>query len=52
MTSARDITLRLIEEGISARAHFQIWWTLRNVALPKYLPAMNDRALVGLRVRS
>lgn len=42
MSSAHDITLRLIEEGINARAHFQIWWALRNLALPKYLPAMNN----------
>lgn len=42
MTSAHDIALRLIEEGINARAHFQIWWALRNLALPKYLPAMNN----------
>lgn len=42
MSSAHDITLRLIEEGTKARAHFQIWWALRNLALPKYLPAMNN----------
>lgn len=42
MSSAYNITLRLIEEGINARAHFQIWWTLRNLAIPKYLPVMNN----------
>lgn len=42
MSSAHDITFRLVEEGINARAHFQIWWALRNLALPKYLPAMNN----------
>jgi hypothetical protein len=42
MSNARAISLLLIEEGISARAHFQVWWALRNLALPKYLPAMND----------
>lgn len=42
MASAHDIALRLIDEGINARSHFQIWWALRNLALPKYLPAMND----------
>lgn len=42
MSSAHDITLRLIEEGINARAHYQVWWALRNLALPKYLPAMNN----------
>lgn len=42
MSSATSITLGLIEEGIAARAHFQVWWTLRNLALPKYLSTMNN----------
>lgn len=42
MTSAREITERLIEEGISARAHFQIWWALRNLALPTYHETMSQ----------
>ena len=42
MNRAASITYQLIEEGISARAHFQVWWALRNLALPKYLPTMND----------
>lgn len=42
MSTAHNITLRLIEEGINARAHFQIWWALRNLAFPKYLPTMNN----------
>ena len=42
MSTAHTITLLLIEEGIAARAHFQVWWALRNLALPKYLPTMND----------
>ena len=42
MTGARGITEHLIEEGIAARAHFQVWWALRNLALPRLLPAMND----------
>ena len=42
MSTAHAITLLLIEEGIAARAHFQVWWALRNLAIPKYLPAMND----------
>jgi hypothetical protein len=46
MSSAHDIALRLIEEGTNARAHFQIWWALRNLALPKYLPAMNNMEYV------
>jgi HEPN superfamily AbiU2-like protein len=42
MTSARDITERLIEEGINARAHFQVWWALRNLALPTYHETMSQ----------
>src|SRR6478672_3133902 len=41
MSTARNITSQLIEEGIAARGHFQVWWALRNLALPKYYPAMN-----------
>lgn len=40
--TARDITLHLIEDGIAARAHFQVWWALRNRALPEYLDTMNE----------
>lgn len=40
--SATLITQRLIEEGTSARAHFQIWWALRNLALPKFHQVMSD----------
>ena len=46
MTAATNITHRLIEEGINARAHFQVWWALRNLALPKYHETMNDYAHV------
>ncbi len=42
MTTAKAITLRLIEEGTNARAHYQVWWALRNLALPKYHHAMNS----------
>jgi hypothetical protein len=52
MSNAHAISLQLIEEGISARAHFQIWWALRNLALPKYLPAMNDTSYVHFFVAS
>ena len=31
----------LIDEGIAAKAHFQTWWALRNVALPTYYETMN-----------
>lgn len=43
MSTAHDIAMLLIEEGTAARAHFQVWWALRNLALPKYLSTMNDR---------
>lgn len=42
MTTAHAIVHRLIEEGINARAHFQVWWALRNLALPKYHETMSD----------
>ena len=46
MTHISHITEILIEEGIKTRAHFQVWWALRNRALPKYYAAMNDFAYV------
>lgn len=46
MSKAKEIAHTLIEEGIKARAHFQVWWTLRNKALPNYYEAMNDFAYV------
>lgn len=46
MTHLATITEILIEEGVKARAHFQVWWALRNRALPKYHSAMNDFAYV------
>ena len=42
MSGAQKIVELLIEEGIAARAHFQIWWALRNLAIPRYLDTMND----------
>jgi AbiU2 len=42
MSKATEIAYTLIEEGSKARAHFQIWWALRNKALPKYYRAMNN----------
>lgn len=42
MATAHEISDRLIEEGINARAHFQVWWALRNRALPKYHATMSD----------
>jgi len=46
MSTAHAITLLLIEEGSAARAHFQVWWALRNLAIPKYLCAMNDASYI------
>jgi hypothetical protein len=42
MSEARAITQVLIEEGIAARAHFQVWWALRNLAIPQFLRTMNN----------
>ena len=44
MNNARAIVVQLMEEGSAARAHFQIWWALRNLAIPQYLPMMNAHA--------
>ena len=46
MSEARDITEHLIEEGTAARAHFQVWLALRNLAVQRLLPAMNDLSYV------
>ncbi|MDO8926509.1 MAG: hypothetical protein Q7U94_06320 [Sideroxyarcus sp.] len=46
MSRAITITHQLIEEGISARAHFQVWWALCNLALPKYESTMNNLGYV------
>ena len=42
MNEITKIITDLIDEGIAANAHFQTWWALRNLALPKYLNAMNN----------
>lgn len=42
MATSRAIANKLIEEGTRARAHFQVWWTLRSLALPTYYESMND----------
>lgn len=42
MSEARVIANTLIEEGIAARGHFQVWWTLRNKALPRFYDTMNN----------
>ena len=46
MTQPRIITNLLIQEGIKAKAHFQVWWALRNRALPRFLDTMNDHEYV------
>lgn len=46
MTQSLKIVLRLIEEGTKARAHFQIWWVLRSLALPKYYWTMSDSSYI------
>jgi hypothetical protein len=42
MSPARQILETLIEEAFSAKANFQTWWALRNLALPDYYETMND----------
>lgn len=44
MSGARTILVQLMEEGSAARAHFQVWWALRNLAIPQYLPTMDNHA--------
>lgn len=46
MSTARRILEILLEEGVAARAHFQTWWALRNVALPTHFDTMNDCSYV------
>lgn len=46
MTSALKILDHLIEEANAARAYFQTWWALRNLALPEYYDTMNDSTIV------
>lgn len=46
MRKATRIAYILIDEGKKARAHFQVWWALRNKALPKYYKSMSDLAYV------
>lgn len=46
MASTIAILEPLIEETNAARAHYQVWWALRNLALPDFYEAMNDRRYV------
>ena len=46
MNSLQTILFSLIEEGTAAKAHFQVWWALRNLALPDYYETMNQSQYV------
>ncbi|MBB6186664.1 hypothetical protein [Rhodanobacter sp. MP7CTX1] len=46
MTVAFKILGHLIDEANAARAHFQVWWALRNLALPEFYDTMNDSKYV------
>ena len=46
MSETREIATVLIEEGIAARGHFQVWWALRNKALPCFYETMNNHEYV------
>ncbi|WP_156909599.1 hypothetical protein [Ottowia thiooxydans] len=45
-SKANEIAHLLIDEGTKARAHFQVWWALRNKALPTYYTTMNNHDYV------
>lgn len=45
MASSHEIIHALVEEGNVAKAHCQVWWALRNLALPKFYPDMNDESV-------
>lgn len=42
MSNVLHVIHNLIDHGNCAQAHFQIWWALRNCALPEYSETMND----------
>lgn len=46
MALAVEILQHLIDEASAARAHYQVWWALRNLALPDFYDTMNDPAYV------
>jgi hypothetical protein len=46
MSNACLIAGHLIEEGTAARAHFQVWWTLRRLARPRFHQVMNVSSYV------
>jgi len=42
MNDTQQIFWRLFEEASAASRYFHTWWALRNLAIPAYLPVMND----------
>lgn len=46
MIESTKIAQVIIEEGIAARGHFQVWWALRNLALPKFNETMDNHEYV------
>lgn len=45
MTSSQEILHSLIEEANAAKAHYQVWWALRNLALPDFYSTMNNEKI-------
>lgn len=43
----KKIIQDLLDEGNSAKAHFETWWALRNRALPDFYSAMNKHEYVN-----
>jgi hypothetical protein len=46
MTELINVISSIIEECKAANSHFQVWWALRNLALPEYYDTMNERRYV------
>ena len=42
MASTIQILQHLIDETNAVRAHYQVWWALRNLALPDFYDTMKD----------
>lgn len=42
MSTSLNILFHLIEEATAATTHFQVWWALRQRALPEFYDTMND----------
>ena len=42
MPTSKTVASRLVDECVSAKAHYQIWWALGNRALPKYHQTMSE----------